>query len=103
LPQLPSSLRPLFWEYDFSRLRWRRDADLILDRVLSQGGSAQLRLVRRRFGDEGIRDWILRHEARGLSPQQIRFWELVLKLPRAKADAWVRAARSGTWHRRSAP
>ena len=98
---LPASLRPLFWDHDPSKLRWDRDRELILARVLSEGGWAEARLLRSRLGDSAIRDWILRHAARGLSPSRIRFWELILELPRQKADDWVRAARGSSWQRRA--
>lgn len=97
---LPAILRPLFWDHDSSNLRWDRDRELILGRVLSQGGRAQVRLLRSRLGDEAIREWILRREGRGLSPSRIRFWELVLRLPPRRAEAWVRSARSSIWEDR---
>lgn len=97
---LPEALRPLFWDHDFPRLRWDRDGDLILARVLAEGGLHHVRILRSRLGDAAIRDWILRHRGRGLSPERIRFWELVLKLPPGTANAWVRAAQRGTWGNR---
>ncbi len=69
-------------------------------RVLAQGGWRETRLLRSRVGDAAIRAFLLASGARGLSPDRIRFWELVLHLPRRRADAWVRAARAGTWERR---
>ena len=56
-----------------------------------------MQLLRSRVGDAAIRDVIERTEARGLSPQRIRFWQLLLRLPARPADAWVRAARASTW------
>lgn len=99
---LPASLRPLFWDYDIATLRWDRDRDLILGRLLRQGGWSEARLLRSRLGDDAVRDWLFGHEARGLAPQRIRFWQLVLGLPRERADAWVRAARDGPWGQRLA-
>ena len=100
---LPAVLRPLFWDHDAGRLRWDRDLELILGRVLSEGGWRHARRLRTRLGDEAIRDWIVSHEARGLSPSRIRFWELLLKLPTKSTDAWVRTARRSSWHRRAHP
>jgi hypothetical protein len=79
----------------------RRDRDLVVRRVASEGGLRAIRLLRSRVGDEAIREVILRTEARGLSPRRIRFWQLLLGVPAPTADAWVRAARSGTWARRA--
>ena len=98
---LPALLRPLFWDQDASKLRWDRDRELILARVLSDGGWAEARLLRARVGDSAIRDWILRHAARGLSPSRIRFWELILELPSKQTNDWVRAAQGSSWQRRA--
>ena len=98
---LPAVLRPLFWDHDAKRLRFDHDHDLIVGRVLREGGWTHARALRTRLGDEAIREWIVSHEARGLAPSRIRFWELLLKLPTKKADAWVRAARRSIWHGRA--
>jgi hypothetical protein len=97
---VPAALRRLFWDLDSGRLAWDRDCDLIVGRVLASGGWKEARLLRRRLGDQPLREWVIRHEARGLSPARVRFWELVLDLPKAKADAWVRAARVTIWEGR---
>jgi hypothetical protein len=101
--RLPPALRALFWDLEARRLDWARDHDLIVSRVLAQGGWREAIVLRRRVGDEGLREWILEHDARGLSPAQVRFWELVLDLPKAKADRWVRAARASVWGKRHLP
>lgn len=98
---LPAALRPLFWEYGRRQIRLAKDRDLILSRVLRDGGWEGTRWLRSRLGDAAIRDWLMRTGARGLSPQRIRFWQLVLAAPRAHVDAWLEAARSGPWHSRT--
>jgi len=73
----------------------------VVRRVTAEGGWHEMSLLRSRVGDEAIREVIERTEARGLSPQRIRFWQLVLGLPPRRADAWVRRARESTWARRT--
>jgi hypothetical protein len=97
---LPVTLHPLFWDHDPRRLDWTRDRDLVIARVLARGGLRQSQILRRRLGDAVLQDWFIRHEARGLSPAQVRFWELVLDLPKARADLWVRRARASVWENR---
>jgi hypothetical protein len=97
---LPLALRPLFWDLPAGRLNLARDRDLIISRVLTRGGWRDASILRRRIGDQGLREWILRSNAQGLSPAQVRFWELILDLPQKKADAWVRSARASVWERR---
>jgi hypothetical protein len=60
-----------------------------------------MNLLRAHVGDDTIREVIERTEARGLSPQRIRLWQLVLRLATRPADAWVQAARASTWAGRS--
>ena len=98
---LPAALRPLFWDHDVGTLRFDHDRDLIVGRVLREGGWEHARVLRARLGEEAIREWIVSHEARGMAPSRIRFWELLLKLPTKKADAWVQAARRSVWHGRA--
>ncbi len=74
-PQLPTLLRPLFWDDDFEALAWENDRDLIIARVLTSGGWDAITWLRFHMGDRALREWIERHQGRGLSPRQLRFWE----------------------------
>ena len=93
----------LFWDYPERRLSLARDRELVIRRILAEGGLRHVRFIRRRVGDAAIRDVLLRSQARGLSPQRIRFWQLLLDVPARLANAWVRSARAGTWARRRSP
>ena len=98
--ELPGSLEQLFWDHDFARLRWPDDRDFVIGRVLISGTWKAIRWLRRTAGDPRIRDWILRRSGRGLSPPQLRFWELILGLPKADVDAWLAVRTSDPWERR---
>jgi hypothetical protein len=100
---LPRSVTSLFWDYPERRLSLARDRELIIRRILAEGGLRHMRFIRRRVGDEAIRDVLVSSQARGLSPQRIRFWQLLLDVPAGLANAWVRSARAGTWARRQRP
>ena len=91
----------LFWDYPARSIRPDADRDLLVRRVAAEGGWREMSLLRSRVGDQAIRDVIERTEARGLSPQRIRFWQLLLGLPARRADAWVRRERESTWARRA--
>jgi hypothetical protein len=91
----------LFWDYPARSIRPDVDGDLVVRRVTAEGGWREMSLLRSRVGDQAIRAVIERTEARGLSPQRIRFWQLVLGLPSRRADVWVRRARESTWARRT--
>jgi hypothetical protein len=85
------------------RLSLSRDRELVVRRILAEGGLLHVRFIRRNIGDEAIRDVLVSSQARGLSPQRIRFWQLLLDLPAKVANAWVREARGETWARRRRP
>jgi hypothetical protein len=97
---LPRFLRPLFWEYDFHVLNWKRDWYLVTGRVLSRGDWRDVCWLRRRLGDEGLRSWLRASEGRGLSRKQIRYWELILDLPKHEVDAWLARPGRVIWDNR---
>jgi hypothetical protein len=47
-----------------------------------------------------VRDWIRQHRGRSLSRRQLRFWQLILDLPREEVDAWLEAREPDLWERR---
>jgi len=97
---LPQSLREYFWDYPFDRLSWERDQDLVIRRLLMAGSWETVRWLRRQVSDAALRNWLIARRGRGLTARQLRFWGLILNLPRPEVNAWVKAARSGTWSRR---
>jgi hypothetical protein len=97
---LPESLRSCFWDYSFGDLSWEKDRELIVRRVLTDGSWDAITWLRQRMGESGLRKWLIAHRGRGLSPRQLRFWSLVLTLPKLWADAWTRAARTTPWNQR---
>ena len=75
--RLPKMLRPLFWDYNFDTLTWEEDRELIISRVLISGSWDAVTWLRSRAGDQYLREWIERLQGKGLSPLQLRFWELI--------------------------
>jgi hypothetical protein len=98
--RLPARLRPFFWDHDFGRLRWERDVDLITGRLLADGDWEAVCWLRRRLGDAALRAWLERRQGAGLSPRQLRFWELILHLPRRTVSRWLAAPGRQVWDRR---
>jgi hypothetical protein len=97
---LPSSLAEFFWDCDFTSLTWKEYGDFIIRRLLQSGSWEALTWLRNEVGDSELRQWIERRRGAGLSPRQLRFWEVVLDLPHSKVTYWMRAAVSSTWERR---
>ncbi len=125
---LPKQFRPLFWDHRFSDISiennrdliirrilsigswdavgWLRNIsiennrDLIIRRILSIGSWDAVGWLRNELGDESLREWLISHNGRGLTPRQLRFWELVYNLPARKVNKWVQNAQRGIWAKR---
>jgi hypothetical protein len=71
---LPELLRPLFPGYEPENVRLPNDVDLVMLHVLTRGGYEHKRWLVRRFGDHGIRRWIIEKRGRGLTVKQMSAW-----------------------------
>jgi len=100
---LPTEIQELFWDFDARQLSWETDRELILGRTLASGTWAAIQWLRHQAGDDAIKAWILARQGAGLSPQQLRFWELILELPRRTVNAWLRGPGRQVWDRRAKP
>jgi hypothetical protein len=97
---LPATLRPLFWDYDVATLTWETDRDLIIARILAAGDWEAVMWLRSRLGDGPLREWLERHQGRGLSPPRLRFWEVILAIPPHQVNAWLAAEERKIWDQR---
>lgn len=93
----PEFLRPLFWDRRIEDLRWPAHRDLVIGRVLQGGGTDAIAWVRSAVPDVDLAAWIRSRDGHGLDARQLRFWQVVLKLPDADVDAWVARFRSSPW------
>ncbi len=94
---LPEPLRPLFWDCNFAVLDAVGQQDFVIGRVLASGPLDAIRWLRRRYGDDMIRDWIIRHRGRQLSSQQVRFWDAVIGLPAVDVRQWLEEPERHLW------
>ena len=97
---LPPMLRDLFWDYDFGSLDWGSDRDLVTARVLSAGPWEAIAWLYGRLGAEVLAEWITRRCGAGLSPRQLRYWELILSLPHGQVTEWIQAGQREVWDQR---
>jgi hypothetical protein len=98
--RLPQKLRRYFWDYNFSRLTWTADRDLIIARILAVGNWDSIRWLCRRVSDDELREWLVRRRGAGLSNRHLRYWELILKLPRRQVNEWLRDPARQIWEAR---
>lgn len=98
---LPKRFTPLFWDYDFERLSWPEDRELIMRRVLAEGDWETIRWLRQRTTDAVLRQWIERRQGRGLDAKRLRLWEVILGLPHPQVTRWLAAPARRVWDRRA--
>jgi hypothetical protein len=101
-PRLPDNLKTLFWECDFASLDLHQYRNFVIRRILDRGNWDAITWLRRALGDTAIKDWFLAKHGSGLDARKLRFWEVILDMPKADVDEWVRRARVSTWHGRHA-
>ncbi len=94
---VPDFLRPLFWDCDFATLDAARQCNFVIGRVLASGPLDAIRWLRRTYGDDMIRDWIIRNRGRQLSSQQVRFWEAIIGLPAEDVQQWFAEPERRLW------
>lgn len=100
-PELPDELKELFWDYDAEQLSWEQSRHAIVLRLLERGGMQAIGWLRRHMRDEEIREFIARRRGRGISPPRLRYWGLLLDIPRQDVDVWIEAARQNPWQTRT--
>jgi hypothetical protein len=99
--ELPELLGRYFWDYAPGRLTWPESRHTIVGRLLEAGGFDAVRWLRRHVGDQGIREFITQRRGRGIDPKRLRYWELILGMPKEEVDRWIEAALQNPWYRRT--
>jgi len=69
---------------------------------LNQGGFSALKWLRANVSDEELHEWIMLRFGAGMSPQRLRFGEIIVNLPHRKVSTWLKSDRRAIWDRRSA-
>jgi hypothetical protein len=99
--ELTEGLKRYFWDYDPARLSWDHSRHTIVARLIEAGGFDAVRWLLDHLSDEELRDYLIRRGGRGIAPERLRFWGLILDLPRTQVDEWIAAQRSNPWQRRT--
>lgn len=99
--ELADLLRRYLWEYDPAGLSWESHRHTIIGRLLESGGWDAVRWLRAHVSSEELRGFLVRRRGRGVEPRRLRFWGLILEIPREQVDEWIATARSNPWNRRT--
>jgi hypothetical protein len=75
---IPMSLKPYFQEYDLEALNIKRDADLIILRILEYGNWDEIRWLFLVYPRERIRRFLREHGERWLKPVTFNYWRLLM-------------------------
>jgi len=98
--RLPPYVRKLFWEYRKGDVTWSKHRRFIIKRILSHGEWSAVVWLRKNTTDEELRHWFAETKGRALDPPKLRYWELILGLPKKDVDRWIRDMKKGPWHGR---
>ena len=98
---LPPFVRELFWEYGKRDISWSKHRRFVIKRILSHGEWSALKWLRRNTTPEELRMWFMETKGRALDPPRLRYWELILDLPKKDVDRWIRQMKTNPWHRRT--
>lgn len=99
--ELPEQLRTLFWDYGPGQISWEKTRHTIVLRLLEKGGMPAIRWLREQMSDDELRAFLVRRRGRGISPRRLRFWGLIVDLPRSEVDEWIETARRNPWYNRT--
>jgi hypothetical protein len=90
---IPHTLAPFFQEYTFDKLDTERDAELIIERTLACGNSAEVRWLFAHYGRNRIVSWVKQMGTRRLPRRHLPFWQLILAIP----DSEMAQSQRGAW------
>ena len=100
---LPEAVRRCLWDVDlgtFASAKWR---DFVIGRVLGSGDWPAVLWLRSDVTAHELARWLLTHRGRGVLPQRLRYWQLMLSLPAGDVDAWIAKAKGESWGARCSP
>jgi hypothetical protein len=95
---IPERLKAYFQEYDPDQLDLKRDANLVIQRVLEFGTWDEIRWLFELYGARRIRLFVRQHGERWLKPVSFNYWRKLLRVrqwkkspfPTPKGELWVR-------------
>lgn len=80
MAKIPAEWHQYFWEVDPEQVDLDENAYYVIGRVLDHGNFDAARQVRRYYGDDRLKEFLLSSYSRGLSKRIMRFWQVVLGL-----------------------
>lgn len=83
---LPERLKIYFQEYNPDQLELKRDANLVIQRVLEFGNWDEIRWLFELYGARRIRKFIRQYGERWLKPVSFNYWRKLLQIRQWKSS-----------------
>ena len=71
--------KKLFWDVDFEKLDYKKDADFIISRVLVYGDLEDYRLIKEKYGEKKIKETAKKVDYP--NKKSLIFWSNIFNLP----------------------
>lgn len=79
MARVPKQFHSIFWDVDPNILDTEEYPEYIMERILEYGTMESVKWMRKTFGDERIKQFILGKGRRRLSTLTINFWQTILE------------------------
>lgn len=99
--ELPRVLWHHFPDLAPERLRLPADRDTLLARLLGTAQLEAVRWLRANVPAEELAEFLRTREGAGLDPKSLRFWGVLLDLPRWEVDRWIARTANDPWATRT--
>jgi hypothetical protein len=76
--------RALFWDVALENIDLEKNANYVIERFLEYGTLEGVRWLRKRYGDDRLREFILKKRFRIRSPRTLNYWRIILDIPEAE-------------------
>ena len=83
----PILAKRIFWDTDFEKLDYKKNANSIIERVFDWGDIEDIRQVRRFYGDEKVIEALT--SAKYLFDETINFCSGIFEIPKAKFRCYL--------------
>jgi len=90
--EIPKTIYPHFHEYDVKELDFKRDKNLIMERILEFGTKDEIHWLFKTYGVEEIKEFISRFGVRRLSKRAFNFYSIILGV-KIKRNEWMEIKR----------
>ena len=82
--------RIIFWDSDFDKIDWEKNARYVIAKVIMYGTIEDWRTIQREYGMERIKVEML--EARDLDPKSLSFLSCIFSIPKEKFRCFMQKA-----------